>query len=660
MHLLQRALLIAATFGLALVSEVSGASPAHAQTAGSDMPPLSAYGELPEIESAALSPSGERIAALMTVNNSRLLIAFDGENNVISRTNVNDMKVRGFDWVGEDKLLLTYSITEDLGYSFTTDKHEFSIAVTIPLDNASEGETIFGRRRDLVDSVFGNYGLRQINGRWYGFFGAIELARGSRVGELEFRHGRPYLYRVDLQDYSTQRVALAADTSRDNDWLIDAGGEVAVTYEINLESGRWDIRNAENDVIAEGRSTSGRGGLIGLGFGGRSVIYYEVTEDNLTRRYEVALSGGAPERFLQGVEIERLYFDAQTGYLSGYLEEGDSQRLVFDDPEKAQAIGRIQNAFRAYNMRIMDWSDDLSHVIVRTTGLEDSGSWFTVDIENFSARAFAYERRAIEPQHVGAFSKFEYTASDGMEMDGILTLPPGREASNLPVIMLPHGGPHSYDREHFDWWAQAFASRGYAVFQPNFRGSTNRDGDFRRAGYGQWGRKMQTDISDGLAALAQAGIVDPSRACIVGASYGGYAALAGVTLQQGIYRCAVAVAPVTDIRRMYREDYRASGRTRTTRTALREQLGDPDTWDEVSPERFADRADAPILLIHGRDDTVVPYVHSVQMADALDDEDKPHELITLDGEDHWLSLSKTRQQMLEAAVAFAQEHNPAD
>ncbi len=226
--------------------------------------------------------------------------------------------------------------------------------------------------------------------------------------------------------------------------------------------------------------------------------------------------------------------------------------------------------------------------------------------------------------------------------------------------MLPHGGPHSHDRERFDWWAQALASRGYAVAQPNFRGSTNRGRTFRHAGYGEWGRAMQTDVSDGLAALAEAGIVDPERACIVGASYGGYAALAGVTLQQGIYRCAVAIAPVTDIRRFYRENLRDDLGARTTRTALREQLGAPDTWDAISPERHANRADAPILLIHGRDDTVVPYEHSFKMADALKDEDKPYELVTLDGEDHWLSLSETRQLTLNSTVAFVQEHNPPD
>ena len=196
------------------------------------------------------------------------------------------------------------------------------------------------------------------------------------------------------------------------------------------------------------------------------------------------------------------------------------------------------------------------------------------------------------------------------------------------------------------------------MWQPNFRGSTNRDTAFARAGYGEWGRKMQTDISDGLEALAAKGVIDMDRACIVGASYGGYAALAGVTVQQDIYRCAVAVAPVSDIQAMYSEDVRTSGGARVTKSALLDQLGPRDRWDAVSPRLLADRADAPIMLIHGRDDTVVPYSHSSQMADKLKDAGKPYELVELEGEDHWLSLSATRLKMLESAVNFVEKHNP--
>jgi dipeptidyl aminopeptidase/acylaminoacyl peptidase len=277
-----------------------------------------------------------------------------------------------------------------------------------------------------------------------------------------------------------------------------------------------------------------------------------------------------------------------------------------------------------------------------------------------SAAAVGYERQALGPDVVGAVSTITYKAGDGLDIEGILTLPPGREAKNLPLVVLPHGGPHAHDVEGFDWWAQAFASRGYAVLQPNFRGSTNRDEAFMRAGFGQWGKAMQSDISDGVAELARQGVIDPGRACIVGASYGGYAALAGVTLQQGIYKCAVAVAPVADLGALFSEEGGASNRSGMLRRSLLEELGPRSGFDAVSPRRLADRADAPILLIHGREDTVVPFDQSDNMAHALRNAGKPYELVELRGEDHWLSRPETRLQMLEEAVAFVQQHNPAD
>ena len=144
----------------------------------------------------------------------------------------------------------------------------------------------------------------------------------------------------------------------------------------------------------------------------------------------------------------------------------------------------------------------------------------------------------------------------------------------------------------------------------------------------------------------------------MGASYGGYAALAGVTLQQGLYRCAVAVAPVSDLADMYREDTRGVRDLATIVASLKEFFGPRENWNAVSPLRAAARADAPIMLIHGVDDIVVPYAHSTRMASALKSAGKPHELVQLKGEDHWLSRSETRRAMLEAAVRFVEQHNP--
>ena len=234
---------------------------------------------------------------------------------------------------------------------------------------------------------------------------------------------------------------------------------------------------------------------------------------------------------------------------------------------------------------------------------------------------------------------------------------------NLPLIVLPHGGPHTRDLPGFDWLSQALASRGYAVLQPQFRGSAGFGWDLLSAGFGEFGRKMQTDLSDGVRALAAKGTIDPKRVCIVGASYGGYAAMAGATMDTGVYRCAVADAGLSDLHDFMRYMQRRSERSDNLNVRFWDRfLGvsgtDDPALDAISPIKHVDKATIPILLIHGRDDTVVPIAQSVDMADALKEAGKQVELVKLDGEDHWLSRSETRFQMLDATVKFVEANNP--
>jgi dipeptidyl aminopeptidase/acylaminoacyl peptidase len=198
------------------------------------------------------------------------------------------------------------------------------------------------------------------------------------------------------------------------------------------------------------------------------------------------------------------------------------------------------------------------------------------------------------------------------------------------------------------------------VLQPNYRGSTGLGDDFYHAGFGQIGRKMQTDLSDGVRDLVRQGVIDPKRVCIVGGSYGGYAALAGATLDRGVYRCAVSYAGPSDMRSQF-SDARSKGGDSALRFWERyvgaRSLDDP-VLAQISPARHAGDADIPVLLIHGRDDTVVPIAQSRRMADALRAAGKPVELLELPGEDHWLSRGETRLQMLQATVAFLEKNNP--
>ena len=208
----------------------------------------------------------------------------------------------------------------------------------------------------------------------------------------------------------------------------------------------------------------------------------------------------------------------------------------------------------------------------------------------------------------------------------------------------------------FDWWASFLASRGYAVLQPNFRGSTGYGANWEHAGRRQWGGLMQTDVEDGVAAIVRAGIADPERVCIVGASYGGYAALAGATLTPDRYKCAASVAGVADLNELLRQREAATGHESMSSDWLRSSIGDRDEDRErlrgVSPANLAERVRIPILLIHGTDDTVVPILQSRRMLDRLHDAGKNVRFVELRGDDHWLSDAETRIQMLRELETF--------
>jgi dienelactone hydrolase len=621
---------------------------------------LSIYGNLPGIEDMSISPDGKAYAIIARIQQTRQIVVIDSAGKVLVSAPVADAKVRSIRWAGSRVAIVTTSATEALGMGFAQDKVELQGAIRLSLDG-EKPEMIFGHDAAMVRAVWGDYGSRTVDGKLVGYFGGVELKRSNTGGDYEFDHGRPALFRVDLIGNSRHRVANSAPEGGGRDWLIDGAGEVGAVLDINYASGTWKIANERGSAIVTGKNLGGKVGLIAFGKDGATVIYSEqASTESGTRWYEIPLAGGPPKEILADVEIERPFIDPANGRMLGYLERGAPAKPVLFDPALQAKLARVYRAFPKLDTRIVEWTPDFAKFLVHTSGNGNSGTWYAIDMAAKRADPLGYDYPAILPGAVGPISTFAYKAADGLDLDGILSLPQGKLGRSLPVVVLPHGGPHAQDNVAFDWWAQAFASRGYAVFQPNFRGSTNRQEAFKNAGYGQWGRKMQTDVSDGLAELARQGIVDPKRACIVGASYGGYAALAGVTLQHGLYRCAVAVAGVSDLSDMYWTEYRESGDNSMLRRNLVESLGARSTFAEVSPRRHARDADAPILLIHGKDDTVVAFKQSTDMADALRAAGKSVELVTLRAEDHWLSRSATRQQMLEASVAFVQKHNPAN
>lgn len=640
---------------LSFVMLLVGTTAAHA----AGPPPLSAYGSLPAVEDMDLSQDGKHVASLTMVGGQRAVVILDDQSRLIRMIEVGEEKIRSIQWIGNDHLLVMSTRTHDLPREmYTAAQTEVWLGTVLTLAEDAEGYWVFRGQRNIFDAVLGYHGQRNTAEGWMGYFGGAEFnpSHGNRPSL------QPSLFAVDMAKNEIRRVARRAGPNKHADWILAADGTLAATFTIELTKGDWVIEGPRGNAIARGTAPRLEAGLLSLGADGTTVIYQELDREAYkTRRFEVPLDGSsAPVEFLPNVQVDRYFIDQTNGRLLGYRDAGEKQEFHFFAPEHQAAMRMIRRAFPQPDMRLVDWTPDLTRALVRVSGSGDSGTWYIVNVAELSAHAIGLERRTISPEQVGPVSTIAYKAGDGLDLDGILTLPPGREAKDLPVVVLPHGGPHAHDIEQFDWWAQAFASRGYAVFQPNFRGSTNRDEAFERAGYGEWGRKMQSDISDGLAELVRQGIADPKRACIVGASYGGYAALAGVTLQQGLYRCAVSVAGIGDVSRMFRIENSQSGNWSMLKRSLLEELGPRSGFDAISPRRFAAQADAPILLIHGRNDVVVPYEQSTRMADALKAAGKPHRLVELRDEDHWLSRPATRLQMLEEAVAFVQQHNPAD
>lgn len=620
-------------------------------------PPLDVYGKLPTLEMTAMSPSGERIAVIGMFQGKRQLLVTDGNRKLLNSVEVGDYKLRAIHWAGDDTLLMHATSTYALGFGFTADKTELSTMVVVNLGKGAPW-TIFQRDDRITGGVRGYFGAIERDGRWYGYFGGITLQRSG--SDFTLGSTKAELYEVDLETRKTRLVSNRAPSpSATRDWVIAADGSLAAYLDFEETKGDWTLYNSQRRSIASGRSPLGDISLLSLGRTPGTVLHFDRDADGRGTIFEIPLAGGAAVELLPDEATDRLLTDSKSRLTIGWTREADIQEDHFFDERHEKRMAGARRAFPGATVRLVDTNAAFDRMIVRTDGPGDPQSYWVVDIKAGRADPLG-SSYAIDAGDVGPMRMIRYKAADGLEIGAVLTLPPGRSEKNLPLIVLPHGGPAARDYPVFDWWAQAYASRGYAVLQPNFRGSEGLGAAFRLAGYGEWGRKMQTDISDGVADLARQNIIDPKRVCIVGASYGGYAALAGVTLQQGLYRCAVSVAGVADVSRMIGTDIRESGQNRTLMRALKAEVGSRGDVKAVSPANFAARADAPIMLIHGVDDIVVPFDQSRQMASALSRASKPHEFIRLEGEDHWLSKGETRLAMLKASVAFVEKHNPPD
>ena len=629
--------------------------------------PLEAFGALPTMSQVAISPDGTKIAFVQPLNGKQAVVV-DQLNPAASAGGLppTDQKVRALIWADPTHLLVVksqagyarevYSSLSEwyLVYCLDLEKHKVTALFNQDHD---VGATSRMRGPQTMNVLSG--GLPQVR-----MVGGHPTVFGRGVVFVDSA-GVPALLSADLITGRETIVETAVSSDHDKRWLLDNGGRMLAQTNYDEVSHIWTLRLRRGSTWVDTYSANALNDppeLLGISPDGASLMLELTKADGEIEDRPVALATGALGEPQESYEaLSSLIQDPVTHRIIGGVKMGMEPTYVFFDPKDQAAWDAVVKTFPDEEVELADWSDDRTKVVVQVTGVLHGVVYDVVDLTAHKAMEIGQLYGGIKPDDLAEVHLAKYAARDGTQINAFLTLPNGKDFKNLPLIVMPHGGPAARDGAGFDWWAQALASRGYAVLQPQFRGSYGFGWKLESAGFGEFGRKMQTDLSDGVAALAAKGYIDPKRVCIVGASYGGYAALAGVTLQQGVYRCAVAVAGLSDMHKFVggslADASRSSGVRFWDRFVGAKSPTDP-LLDQISPVHHAAEVNAPILLIHGRDDSVVPYDQSERMQNALKAANKPVEFVTLSSEDHWLSREETRLQMLRATIAFLEKNNP--
>jgi len=347
------------------------------------------------------------------------------------------------------------------------------------------------------------------------------------------------------------------------------------------------------------------------------------------------------------VDVEAPLF-AHDGRLVGVRYETNLPFVYYTDPKWKEVARGLEKVLPNTFIDILDAARDEQRFLVRASSDVDAGTFYLADLNQHRVTRIGTSHPDLDPAKLAHMESISYPAQDGTSIPGYLTAPPGVRAEHLPLIVMPHGGPFARDSWEYDFLREFLASRGYAVLQMNFRGSAGYGDKWYTDAHQDWGGLTYSDVVDGARWAVKQGIADPGRVCIVGWSFGGYAALLGATRNSDLFRCSVAIAGVSDLSLLEKQEANfISG------AISREQIGtDSAKLKADSPRNFAANINIPLLMIHGDNDAQVNIEQSIAMDRALTKAQKAHEFILIKGAEHSMSRESDRTTLLSAIDKF--------
>lgn len=616
--------------------------------------PSSAFAKIPFVETAKISPEGKRFAGLMGLAGKqviRIQNLFDTAEKAVSITIPDGTQARSVYWVNEDNVVVVLDalLPVEIG-----DRFYISRLIGI---NRSTGKVtkIFwdSAGQDAADIV------------WIPTDGSKSILLAAQNSTYLGEKFWPTVYRVDV---TTGRKAKVLD-GRDSiiAWMADGTGKIraGIGYVDLKRSFQLLYRSETGDSSFQtiSRADTRKREEIIKPFlfqpGTEHVLVMHDNDQGDSAIFEMDMATQRDVRMVysaQRGEVDSLITSDDGSALLGVTTTSEDEAIKWFDPALAELQKQFDKVVPSGRVRIESMNKDRTKMLVRVSAPDMAGTLYYYDVDAGHLLKIASINEALGTRRLSPVKVIRYKARDGLEIEAILTMPNGRDPRNLPFIVMPHGGPWGQDTLSYDYWAQFLANLGYAVLQPNFRGSTGYGTQFVRKGEGQMGLAMQDDITDGVRWAVKEGIADPKRVCIVGASYGGYAAMWGIAKDPDAYRCAISIAGVANLRREV-NDFGNS----LMKAKFRDdwQRMTPD-FAAVSPYNAVDRIKTPLLLIHGKKDVTVDYGQSARMYDRMREAGKDVALVSLPLADHHYTREADRFTLLSAMEQFLAKHNPAN